>query len=139
MTVRSFIIGSLFSSIIAWAVWVLIIIFLNPLQAGLLGFILFYLALLLAAGSTFALGGYLMRRLIAPELLPSYAVRTSLRQGVLVGLFLDLMLLLEQMRIYRWWIAVGVTVVALLTEIVFLNYDRYNKRRHRQAESGSAR
>lgn len=124
MTVRTFIIGSLLAGIISWSIWLAIIILLDPVQAGWLGFILFFLALFLAVASTAALIGYAARRLMAPEQLAAYAVRSALRQGALLALFLMLLLLLQLMRLYQWWLAVVAIVLFISVELMFLGYDR---------------
>lgn len=124
MTVRTFIIGSLLAGIISWSIWIAIIILLDPVQAGWLGFILFFLALFLAVASTVALIGYAARRLMAPEQLAAYAVRSALRQGALLALFLLLLLFLQLMRLYQWWLAVVAIVLFISVELMFLGYDR---------------
>lgn len=128
MTVRVFVIGSLVAAIISWATWLAIIKFLDPGQAGLIGFLLFFLALFLATASTTGLAGYATRRLLSPQQLSAYAVRTSLRQGILLGLFLDLLLLLQLLRFYQWWLALLAIVIFIFIEFIFLGYDRATRR-----------
>lgn len=129
MTVRIFISGSFIVALLSWSIWILILNFLDPTKAGILGFFLFFLALFLAIASTTGLLGYTIRRLIAPDQLATYAVRSALRQGVIFGIFLDLLLLLQHLRLYRWWLAVGAIVLFLLIELIFLGYDRASHRK----------
>jgi hypothetical protein len=132
MTVRVFIIGSLLAAAGSWAMWLLIIRYLDPGQAGLLGFFLFFLTLFLAASSTASLLGFGLRRLISREVLAAYAVRAALRQGVLLGLFLNLLLVLQLANLYTWWLAIIAIVLFITTELIFLGYDRSHRRTSRQ-------
>lgn len=128
MTVRTFLLGSLLTTIVSWAIWGAIVTLLDPIQAGVLGFILFFLALFLATTSTAALGGYVVRRILAPRQLPAYAVRSALRQGALLALFLIFLLILQLMRLYQWWLAVMVIILFTSGELIFLSYDRAVRR-----------
>lgn len=138
MTVRVFTAASIFVAISAWAIWLLLITYLDPIQAGLPGLLLFFLTLFLAAASSFALVGFGIRRLIAPEQLATYAVRAALRQGVLVGLFLDLLLILQLIQLYRWWLAIIAIILFLLIELIFLGYDKAARRSARPDRPSSA-
>lgn len=128
MTVRTFVVGSLSAAAAAWAIWLAIIKFLDPVRAGLIGFLLFFLVLFLAVASTMGLAGYATRRLISPQQLSAYAVKASLRQGILLGLFLDLLLLLQLMHLYQWWLAMLAIIFFIFIELIFLGYDRAARR-----------
>jgi len=124
MSVRTFLIGSLFTAISSWAIWIIIINFLDPIQAGFIGLFLFYLAIFLSVASTSALIGYGVRRLLKPDLLAAHVVGPAMRQGVLLGIFLDVLLVLQHMRLYRWWVGISFAIILIIIEIVFLSYDR---------------
>lgn len=124
MTVRIFVIGSFLTAVLSWAIWAAIVSFLDPLKAGMLGYVLFFLVLFLALASTGALAGYGVRRLVMPEQLSAYTVRVALRQGLLISLFFNVLLLLHLIKLYRWWIAVITIALFLVSELVFLSFDR---------------
>jgi len=124
MTIHVFIIGSFLTAIIGWSIWLAIVSFLDPLQAGILGFVLFFLALFLAVASTTSLLGYLVRRLVAPAIFSAYTVRVALRQGLWLSLFLNLLLLLHLSELYRWYFGVILIIIFLSIELVFLSVDR---------------
>lgn len=124
MTVRLFIIGSVLASIISWAVWVAIVGYLDPVRAGWIGYTLFFMAFFLAVASTVTMIGYLVRRIVAPQQLAAYAVRSAMRQGVLVGMFIELLLGMQLARLYQWWLAVIIIILFLVIEAVFYSYDR---------------
>ncbi|HBE90055.1 MAG: hypothetical protein A3E37_03480 [Candidatus Andersenbacteria bacterium RIFCSPHIGHO2_12_FULL_46_9] len=124
MTVRVFIVGSFLTAIIGLSIWLAIIFFLDPLQAGILGYVLFFLALFLAVASSTSLIGYLVRRLVAPAVFSAYTVRVALRQGLWLSLFLNLLLLLHLTELYQWWLGVILIIIFLSIELVFLSIDR---------------
>lgn len=128
MTLRTFFWGSLAGALLGWLVWVAIVLWLDPVQAGSVGFVLFFLALFLALASTAALVGYGVRRLIGSAAHPAHHVRPSLRQGLLLGVFFDALLLLQLLRLSRWWLTLILIVIFVCIELVFLSYDRNTRR-----------
>lgn len=134
MTVRLFLLGALIISIAAWGIWLLIINWINPQEAGWTGYALFFLSIFLAVAATCALLGYIIRRLIQPAQMAAYRVKPSLRQGILLGLFLDILLFLQLQRLLRWWITVILLVLFLSVELLFLTYER-NIRNYRSTPS----
>ncbi len=134
MTVRLFIIGALITALAAWGIWLMIINWLDPVEAGVYGYLLFFLTLFLGIASLMALAGYGLRRLLVPAQLPAYRVRYSIRQGILLGLFTDILLFLQRLRLIRWWLVLLLTVVFICTEFFFLSYDHAG-RRHTKLES----
>ncbi len=129
MDLRTFIWGSAVGAVLGWLVWTAIVLWLDPIQAGAIGFILFFLALFLAVASTSALAGYGVRRLIGSHVHPSHHVRPSLRQAILLGAFFDILLLLQLLRISRWWLTLIAIIFFLCFELVFISYDRVVKTR----------
>lgn len=124
MTVRTFLVGSFFALVIFWGIWFLIINWVRPSDAQEVGLILFFSSFFLGVASAAALIGYVVRRLVTPSQLPAYRVRTSLRQAVWLGIFLDLLLFLQLQRLLRWWVTVIIIVLFLSLEFLFLTYDR---------------
>lgn len=133
MSIRLFLIGTTVSLLLSWGIWLLVLTWIDPLEAGLAGFGLFFLSLFLAAASTAALTGYAVRLLLQPARLASYRVRPSLRQGVWLGILLNMLLFLQLQRLLRWWLTLIIIVLFLSIELLFLGYDR--TARHHQAHS----
>lgn len=134
MTIRIFLAGALVTTVLGWGIWLLIINWVDPVEAGWAGFALFFLALFLAVAGVSALAGYGVRRVLQPMQLPAYRVRPSLRQGILLAIFLDILLFLQLQRLLRWWITVIVIILFVSIELLFLGYDR--GRKHYQAPEG---
>ena len=128
MTVRLFVIGSLLAVVAGVVSFGLTITQLAPGTAGPVGFTLFFLSLFVAVASLAALIGYAVRRIVLPRIFPAYLVRTSVRQGVLLGIFVTLLLFLQLLRLYQWWIGLISIAVFISLELVFLSYDQVNRR-----------
>ena len=137
MTVRTYLFGSTLATLIGIGSWLLVINFLDPNTAGILGYILFFLSLFIAITSATGLIGYGLRRFITAQQLPAYNVRTSLRQSLLLSTFVIAILVLQLLQLYRWWLAVIFSILILSIELLFLNYDRAIRRRARAASQDS--
>lgn len=124
MTVRAFLLGASVTSVIALGIWIMIIYWLDPRQAGWIGYMLFFLSLLLGLIGVISLIGYGIRRLLMPDTLPAYHVRHALRQAVLIGVFTNVILALQLVRLNHWWLVIGMMILITLIELVFLSYDR---------------
>ncbi len=129
MTVRFFLLISFLATLIGAGASALVITSLDPNQAGPLGFILLFLSLFVAISGLTSILGYLIRRLLLPRTFATYLVRTSLRQGLIVSLFFLILLFLQLLRLYRWWIAIILLVLLLSLELVFSSYDRPHSQR----------
>jgi len=119
--------GTLIMAIASAAMFALTVTWLDPLEAGSLGYVLFFLSLFLLVASISALVGYGIRRFIFSRQHPAYSVRPSLRQGAWLGFFLDILLFLQLFRLLRWWIAFIIVLLFLSLEVLFLSYDRHAK------------
>ena len=128
MTVKTFVIGSLLCAALGTIIWLLVFFFLDPDQAGVMGYVLFFLSFFLMVASVTGLIGFWARRLLRAPQLSAYSVRSALRQGVMLALFACLLLLLIRIRVYQWWVAVILTVLFVSTELIFFSYDRALKR-----------
>lgn len=95
MSLRFFIISILLCTVLCWLAWVLILLRINPYDAGVIGFLLFYTSLFLALVGTFSLAGLGMRRICKRHELQFRQVPVSFRQGVWFALFLVIMLFLQ--------------------------------------------
>ena len=128
MTVRLFVVGSLIAAVFGGGSLALTIAQLNPEKAGTIGFVLFFLSLFVATTSIMGLLGYGVRRLVLPRVFPTYLVRTSVRQGIMLGAFFSILLFLQLLRLYQWWIGLIIIAVFISFELIFLSYDRANRR-----------
>ena len=126
MTVKAFIWGALATMIASWGVLALIVTWIDPSSsAAAMGFILFFLAMFLAVASMTALLGYVFRSLFLHSQLSAYRVRPALRQGMLLGAFVDLLLFLQLERLLIWWVSAIIVLLFIVIELVFISYDKH--------------
>jgi hypothetical protein len=125
MTVRTFIVGTLLAFGMSIAVFALVLNWVDPTaQNGGLGYVLFFLALFLVVSSLASLLGYAARSLFVRSQLPAYRMRPSLRQGIVLGIFVDILLFLQLQRILVWWVTAIIIMLGIVIELVFMSYDR---------------
>lgn len=130
MTIKTFLIGAGACAGLGFGMWLLVLFLLDPTQAGLIGYVLFFLSLFLTLASLASLVGFGIRRVLRVQQLAAYSVRSALRQGILLALFVCLLLLLVRLRIYQWWIAIILIIFFVSAELIFFSYDRAYARRN---------
>lgn len=128
MTVRAFLTFSLLALLIGSASFAAVATQLDPDQAGTSGFVLFFLSFFITIASSVSLIGYGLRRIFVRRQFPAYAARSALRQALTIGGFSSFLLLLQLLRLYRWWIALGLIALLACLEVVFLSYDSHHAR-----------
>lgn len=124
MNIKAFTLGAFIVSIASWGVLYLIINWVDPTTTAAAAFILFFLTLFLAVAATSALIGYMARSIFMRHQLPAYRVRPSLRQGLFLGVFVDLLLFLQLERILVWWVSAIIVLLFIVIELVFISYDK---------------
>lgn len=126
MTVKAFTLGSFVTALISWGILALIINWIDPTKSTAAAFVLFFLSLFLAVAATAGLAGYIVRTIFMRHQLSAYRVRPSIRQGVFLGVFGDLLLFLQLERILVWWVTAIIVVLFIMIELVFTSYDRHS-------------
>jgi hypothetical protein len=99
---------------------------MNPMQAGFLAILLFYLSLCFSLIGSFALVGFLFRWLVAKDDLAYKHVNIASRQAVLFTGLIILTLFLQSQRYLTWWNLLILVVVAGLVELFFISYKKFN-------------
>ncbi|MEK7500215.1 MAG: hypothetical protein AAB649_06475 [Patescibacteria group bacterium] len=126
MTVKAFILGAFATMLASLGILALVITWIDPVSSiASLAFLLFFLALFLAVASFSSLIGYIARSIFLRKQLSAYRVRPALRQGVFMGIFVDLLLFLQLERILVWWVAAIIVLFFIVVELVFISYDKY--------------
>lgn len=104
-----------------FVLWLTILFFTSPVELGVIAYILFYaLFFLLITGAAGLAFMYLFMRsqkkgvIIAP-------IRTTLRQGALIGILLTATLLFQQFGIFAWWVGLLLFFAVFVVELYFLS------------------
>ena len=108
------------TTLLSWAVWLLILFTIDPFVAGLIGQSAFFVTLLFALAGTFSLAGLGIRRKFARAGLLFRQIGTSFRQGLLFGTFFVGSLLLETAGFLKWWNLIAYLLLLTCIEFFFL-------------------
>jgi hypothetical protein len=101
---------------ISTASWVMVIVFLDPQDSGIVGRSLFFLSFFLSIFGFASTIGYVSRRVFQRHEPPFRLVATSFRQGILFGILLTVSLVLQSQRLFTWWSALMLVVFLSLIE-----------------------
>lgn len=121
MTFRGYLAVMALATIAAWLSWIIVLVAIDPSQAGSLGFAFFYLTLCCALTGTVATAGALIRAWMRREELLTRHASTSLRHGVLVSALAFASLMLLPRGLLTWWTALLVVAFFSLIELAVLS------------------
>jgi len=111
-------------ALISWLGWVLVINFIDPTSAGLIGFIFFYLSLFLALTGTITIIGLLIRMRITKEEFITKEVEIAFRQGMLFSFLIIGLLFLQSQRLLTWWNIILFILALTILEFFFISFKR---------------
>jgi hypothetical protein len=92
MTVKKYLFLLIVVTIVSWALWFLVVTFIDPSTGASLALSLFYLTLFLSLLGTLTLLGYGLRLLTARQEMTRQRLNIALRQGVLFSLLVNICL-----------------------------------------------
>lgn len=123
MTFRQYIMAMGLGTLIAWAAFLLIVGLVDPLSAGPLGLLFFYVSLAVATSGTLALIGLFVRTVVVrTQDVLSKQVTHAFREGMLVALLLVAALALQRNGLLNALNTTLLLAVLVLTELFFLSY-----------------
>jgi hypothetical protein len=123
MTFRQYILAMGLGTLIAWAAFLLIVALVDPLSAGPLGLLFFYVSLAVATSGTLALIGLFVRTVVVrTQDVLSKQVTHAFREGMLVALLLVAALALQRNGLLNVLNTTLLLAVLVLTELFFLSY-----------------
>lgn len=103
----------LLTSLVGWGSFALVVTTIDPIEGGWFALPAFYLTLGAALISTFTLMGIALRSVARAEEPVYRRVLASLRQSAWYTTLIILLLVLQHLRLLRWW-NVAILIVALL-------------------------
>ncbi len=121
MTLRIYFLGMIISVILCFFSLILIIFYVNPETAGLIGAILFFLMLFFFLSGLFALLGFYLKRKFFKGKVGFGQIGTAFRQGVLLALIFTGMLMLQSFGMLFWWSAALFIIGTSLLELYFMS------------------
>ena len=117
MTLKKYLFLMTFATILCFGAWALVLFFVNPESAGMVGFSFFYGSMFLGLLGVFSMVGFLIRYLWKRYEFAYDQVKTSFRQGLMFALLLTGALFLQSYRLLVWWNLL--LLVALLAGIEY--------------------
>ncbi len=122
MSVRSYVLGLLGSTLICWAAWTYVITSTNPNSGGTPTLIAFYSTLGVAIVGTIALLEYVLRIYLGRNELRYAHLNHALRHGLLGGILACVLLGMTASDLLAWWDILLLGVIALLLELYLRSY-----------------
>ena len=110
------------AAFLGWLIWLLVINLVNPEEAGILGFVFFYVSLFIALWGTFSVMGFYFRKLILKEEMLIKHIKVSFRQGILFAILITGSLFLQSKNLLTWWNIVLFIIALTLLELFFISY-----------------
>ena len=108
-------------TLFCWLAWLVVLYFINPQEAGIVGFLLFYCSLFVALVGTFSLLGFFLRVWFSRQEVIFRHLGISTRQSLWFSLLLVGVLIIQGAGYMRWW-SVGLLVLLLIIlEFFFLS------------------
>ncbi|OGL73775.1 hypothetical protein A3E39_03510 [Candidatus Uhrbacteria bacterium RIFCSPHIGHO2_12_FULL_60_25] len=121
MGLRTYVLLMAIGTFLAWMAWIVIVMNVNPMEAGFLGFFMFYLTLAVSLVGSLALIGTFFRIIILKRHeVPSREIRIAFRHAVLFAGVAIVSLLLAANGLLRTWHVVALIAVASIVEYLFL-------------------
>lgn len=120
MTLRSYLWGLRIGTLTSFAALCAVIFLTDPIDIGYIAFILFYITFFLTmSGMSILLLTWIWQHM-AKDIVTLGEVGMAVRQGILLGSLMSMLIGMQQMRILLWWDALIVVVAVFLIELYFL-------------------
>lgn len=129
MTLRQYLILMAMGTIMCWIAWFFILLNIAPEQAGIVGFLFFYVSLFLGVVGLFSVTGLLLKKQSSQkDDIIFRQVKRTFKQGILFGSFIILSLLLLQFDLLFWWNAILLALLYIVLEGAIISGRKYNNR-----------
>lgn len=120
MTLRSYLWGLRVGTLMSFAALCAVLFLTDPIDIGYIAFVLFYSTFFLTvSGMSILILTWLWRHM-AKDVVTLGEVGMAVRQGVLLGLLMSVLIGMQQLRILLWWDALIVVIAVFLIELYFL-------------------
>ena len=129
MTLRQYLFLMSIGSFICWVAWFFVLGSIDPKQAGVAGFLFFYVSLFLALTGAVSVVGFLIRkRVVKNDDAVFHHVKHTFRQALLISAVIILGLLLLQAKLLTWWIGVMLILLFAIFEGVIFTSRKHNNK-----------
>ncbi len=120
MSLKSYLILFVVATLLSWVAWVIVLTQMNPDSSRTVTVSAFAVSLGFAVAGSVSLLGFGLRAWFGKDPVLFRVLRTSVRQGVVVAVLLEGLLVLQAMRWFAWWNVVPLALFFILLEGFFL-------------------
>lgn len=131
MSLKNYLILFAVGTLLSWGAWAIVLTQMNPDVNRAVTVTAFAMSLGFAVAGTFALAGFGVRALFGKDPVLFRVLRTSVRQGVVVAMLLEGLLVLQAMRWFAWWNVLPLVLFFILLEGFFLSQEALRERQTR--------
>jgi hypothetical protein len=121
MSLKKYLVIMSLMTLFCWLAWLVVLYFINPTEAGFVGFLLFYCSLFVALVGTFSLFGFFLRVWFSREEVIFRHLGISTRQSIWFAILMVGSLLLLGAGYLRWWSELLLLAFLILLEFFFLS------------------
>ncbi len=121
MSLKKYLILMTTTTFVCWLAWLIVLFYINPEEAGLVGFTLFYFSLFFALVGTFSLLGFFIRVWFTKDMVIFRFLGIATRQAFWLAILLVAALFMQSANFFHWWSIGLVILLLLLLEFFFLS------------------
>lgn len=124
MTLTKYLIYMALGTALSWGGWLVVINKMNPMEAGVPGFVFFYLTLLFALTGSLSIFGFLVRKFLVKGELAFRQVAVSFRQAILFSALVAGSLFLQSQKLLTWWNVILFILLLTVLEFLFISFKK---------------
>ncbi|MFH0804885.1 MAG: hypothetical protein V1916_01675 [Patescibacteria group bacterium] len=121
MSLKKYLILMFTTTLVCWVAWLFVVFFINPGEAGPVGFTLFYVSLFFACLGTFSLFGFFVRVWFSREEVIFRHLGVSSRQSLWFSILVIITLLLRATATFHWWSVALLIILLVVLEFFFIS------------------
>lgn len=121
MTLQKYLLGIAVSTVFCLAAFVLVLLYVDPSESGIAGFLGFYASLGFGLVGLFTLIGFYIRLWSTKNEVIYAHVAPSFRQAVFLAILVIGCLILQSFRLLTWWDGLLFAISVILLEVFFMS------------------
>ncbi|MDP2790077.1 MAG: hypothetical protein Q8O51_03035 [bacterium] len=131
MSLKNYLVLFAVGTLLSWGAWVIVLTQMSPDVNRAMTVTAFAVSFGFAVAGTFAIAGFGVRAMFGNDPVLFRVLRTSVRQGVVVAVLLEGLLVLQAMRWFAWWNVAPLVIFFILLEGFFLSQEALRERQTR--------
>lgn len=117
MSIRQYLAVMAISTLLGWAIWFMVIFYIDPTVADMIGFIFFYAALFLSLLGTYSVIALSIKmKLVKHEEIIFRQTKKTFKQAFIFSSYIIISLYLLQQNLLNWWNFFILTALYLFIE-----------------------